>query len=219
LAVGLAVDCDNSPDEITEIWLTNMPDASRLPFVAVLTSNGKWIDGYSGFKQAAELQTFLEAAAKSPLLNASAEVRAKLAKQWKLAKAAADKGKWKKVVAAYRVAQASYGRCEERDGLRALKAKADAWMEAKFAAVTKAAVNGEKLVEAKKMLLEVRKVYAGGPEAEVATIGMKAIPRLNFLRKAEKRANVKANLREKIAAEFKGTRWTALFDKPTTAKK
>jgi len=157
---------------------------------------------------------FLDTVAKSPLLNATEEVRENLQKHLKTAKAAAASGKWRSVVKALQAAKDGFGRCPERDALNVLQKQVDDWKEAQYAEVAKAAVNGDSMVPAKKLLLAVKRAFAGLPEEEVAATGITAIPRLNFLRTAEARPNVSPDLRDSIAAEFAGTRWTVLFAKP-----
>ena len=50
LAVGLAADCDNPEAAVGQIFRERLPGATGLPFVAFMTHDAKWVEGYSGFK-------------------------------------------------------------------------------------------------------------------------------------------------------------------------
>ena len=89
LAIGLAIDCDTDQGEVSQLLHEKMPDAGTLPFVALLTSEGEWIDGYSGYRDATQFLVFLEDAASSPLLDAKPDVQKKLQKLVVSAKAGA----------------------------------------------------------------------------------------------------------------------------------
>lgn len=219
LAIGFAVECDAPVDGIDDLLHENLPDASMLPFVGVLTYEGKWVGGYSGFKQPAEFAAFLDEIEKSPLLDAKPDVRAQLAKHAKAATDAAAKSNWGAVVKAVRAADACFGRCPERDALRAAEQRVRDWLAAQYDAVTKAAVAGDDLAAARRTLSDVKRAFAGQPEADEAQRGLEALSRLNRVRAAEATGNAKQDLRERAAAEFAGTRWTALFGRKEEAPK
>lgn len=219
LAVGLAVDCDAPVDGIDDLLHENLPDASMLPFVGVLTYEGKWVGGYSGFRQPPEFGAFLDEIEKSPLLDAKPDVRAQLAKHAKAATDAAEKGNWGAVVKAVRAADACFGRCPERDALRTAEQRVRDWLAAQYDAVTKAAVSGDDLAAARRTLADVKRVFAGEPEADDAQRGLEALSRLNRVRAVEAQGNAKKDLRDRAAAEFAGTRWTALFTRAGDAPK
>lgn len=46
--VGLAADCDEPDPRIEAIFRASMPNASMLPFVAILTPDLKWVTGWEG---------------------------------------------------------------------------------------------------------------------------------------------------------------------------
>lgn len=213
IAIGLATDCDASVADVQALMRSNLPDASTLPFVGVITHDGQWLGGYSGFKQVGELTAFLDAVEKSPLLKAKPEVRQQLKELAASAEAFAKKGKWAEVIRAARTGSGLFGACPERDALRGAEKKARDWLQGQFDSVIHDAVTGAKLSNAKKRLSKVKRVFKGEDEAAVAARGILAIKRLNFLRSAEARANTKAGLRKGVAAEFKGTIWVAMFGK------
>ncbi|MCB9879462.1 MAG: hypothetical protein H6835_17850 [Planctomycetes bacterium] len=214
LAIGLAIDCDTDQGEVSQLLHEKMPDAGTLPFVALLTSEGEWIDGYSGYRDATQFLVFLEDAASSPLLDAKPDVQKKLQKLVVSAKAGAAKGSWGQVAKDVRAAAAMPGRCPERKELMELGKQADEWLQAKFATVITTAQGDGDLSEARKLLQEVQKVFSGLPEAKLAATGIEALARVGFVRKVEARGNAKATLRQDEAAKYKDTPWTALFEAP-----
>ena len=215
IAIGLAADCDAPDGGIDELMHQGLPGATGLPFVAILTPDGQWIDGFSGYRDAKELASFLDRAAKSPLLEAPAAVRKQLEKLATAATAAAARADWKPVLAAAREADKSHGRCPERTAIKAAEQKAREWLAAQYDAVFQAAATGADLAPARQRLADVKRHFAGEPEALDADTGTKALQRLKYVREIEANPNPARDLRERSAAMFPGTRWTALFEKPT----
>src|SRR5262245_17769884 len=191
----------------------HLPGAQTLPFAGFVTPDGKWVAGWSGYKDAAALAAVLASVEASPLLVATAPVREQLAKLAATATAAADRGDWKAVLRAWREGDATSGRCAERDALAAAEKRARDWLATQFADVIRDCTSGADLTAARKKLADVRTQYAGEPEAAEADNGQKALLRLQQIRAAEARPNPARDLREKAALPFKGTRWTAVFDK------
>lgn len=219
LAIGLAVDCDEPEEAIEDLMRANLPDASRLPFVAFLTPDGRWILGASGSQTTQKIQQMLTEANASPLLNASAEVRKALENPAASATAAAEKGDWKAVLSAASQAKKTKGRCAERAAIAAAEAKARAHAAAEFDAVVAAARTGEDLAALRKRLTELKRPFAGEPEAAECDTGIKALQRLQFVREVEARGNPAKDLRPRSKEPFAGTRWTAVFDAPSDSAK
>lgn len=214
LAIGLAINCDESPEFFNDLFARELPQANMLPFVAVLTSEGTWVDGFSSYKDEKELAAFLEQANKSPRFDATAEAQKQLAKLSKTATTGLTKNNWKLVRQAVQQSKQVFGRCPEREPLGAADQKLKKWLKDKFDAVVNDAVSGTKLVAAKKHLLDVQRVYKGEPEESIAKRGVQAIQTLNKLRSAEARANTKPGLREDAANKFRDTPWHAMFARP-----
>lgn len=217
LAIGLAIDCDNASREIYDFVHEKLPDASTLPFVGLLTPEGEWIDGYSGYRDGAAVLKFLEAAAKSPLLAATADVREKLRELVADLDKAMAKERWNEVLELTRKAVELPGRCPEREQVAAAEGKLRAWVKEQFDSVLRDAAAGENLADAKRRLVKVRKLFEGEPEAQTADRGVDAIRELNFLRRIRKRGTPKEGLVEGLREQFAGTPWVAMFDDPRQA--
>jgi hypothetical protein len=213
-AVGLAADCDAAEPGVAQLFTSNMPGARSLPFVAFLTPDGRWIDGYSGWKEEAELLEVILRAEKSPLLNAEPAIRKQLEKAAAAAAGATEKGNWKPVLDAAREATKTVGRCPERTAIKTALQSARAWAEKELGSAADEARTQLDLVEPRKRLAQVKKHFAGEPEAADADAGTKAMQRLTQIREAEKLPNPKKNLREVAAEQFKNSRWSAIFTKP-----
>jgi hypothetical protein len=214
LAIGLAVDCDNPAPGIEELIRANLPDASTLPFVAFLTPDGHWVVGASGYQDSAKMQALLDKAAASPLMDAKPDVRKSLEKPAAAATAAAAKSDWKTVLGAAREARKSTGRCVERKAIVEAEKLARAWAAAELSAVVEGATGGGELAPLRKRLAAVKTPFVGEPEATDCDNGLKALQRLQVVREVEAGGNPAKDLRPRSAEPFKGTRWTALFDKP-----
>lgn len=214
LAVGLAADCDNPEQAIDTILHANLPNANMLPFVAFLTCDGQWINGASGYQDVPQLLALLDAAEKSPVREAKPEVQKALAKPAAAATAAAAKSDWKAVLVAAREEKKSSGRCAERDAIRTAEKAARDWAAAEFAAVVQGAAAGDDLVPLRKRLTAVKQQFAGEPEAADAENGFKALQRLQVVREVEAAPNPARDLRTRSAEPWKGTRWTAIFERP-----
>jgi hypothetical protein len=217
LAVGLAADCDAAEEAVEQMFRTNLPDASTLPFVALLTPDGRWIEGASGAQDSTALSLMLGRAEQSPLLDAAAAVRKQLEKPAAAATAAAAKGDWNPVLAAAREARKSTGRCPERTAIADAEKQARTWAEAQLAAAVASAAAGGDLAPLRKQLAAVKQHFAGEPEAADAENGAKALQRLQTVREVEAGGNPARDLRERSAAPWKGTRWEAVFAKPPVA--
>jgi hypothetical protein len=217
LAVGLAADCDAPEDAVEELMRAHLGGATMLPFAGFVTHDGKWVGGFSGNQDAAAFAGVLASAEKSPLLDATAAVRKQLEKPAKTATAAAARGDWKSALGAVREAGKSTGRCPERDRIKAADRQAREWAAAQFAAAVEEAGSGGDLAPARKRLAEIKRHFAGEPEAAEAELGSKAVQRLTQIRDAETLPNPARDLRDKAAAMFQGTRWAAIFVKPANA--
>ena len=215
LAVGLATDCDRPEGAVETIIRANLPDASTLPFVALITFDGKWVDGYSGAKTAGAFEVILKSAAKTPYLRASAATRKKLAGLIARAEKAAAKGSWKSVVKADQAAAKLWGRCPERKRMAKLMRKASRWARGQLYDAAKLAQATTDLGVPRKTLMDVKKKLAGQPEADDAANGLKALREMAKILKAESGGKDAAAGREKAAAAFQGTRWAAIFNKDT----
>lgn len=209
LAVGLASNCDAPEGDVEKLMREHLKGASTLPFVAFVTHDGRWVGGFSGYRDVAAFRKALDDAEGSPLIQASEAVRKKLAGLGQKAAKAAEAGDWKGVVAAAREAGKTTGRCSERKALAALRAKAKAWASARLDEAAKAARGGDSAA-AQAAIAEVRLQYAGEPEAAEADAGAKAVRKLSLLPAGE----AGARAREKAAEEFRGTRWEAIFLPP-----
>lgn len=206
LAVGLAADCDAPEHDVERIMHDNLKGASTLPFVGFVTYDGKWVGGYSGFRDSPEFLKALEEAEQSPLIQATDAVRKKLAALVERAEKAAEKGDWKGVMAAARDAAKLKGRCPERSTLAATTKKARDWATARFDEAVKAARAGD-ITTAQQTVGDVRKQFAGEPEAEEADLGTKALRRLSLIPAGD----AGARSREKATEEYKDTRWSTIF--------
>ncbi len=217
LAIGLAADCDNPEPAVAKIFRAKLPGATGLPFVAFITHDTKWVDGYSGFKNTGDFQKVMEKADKSPYLQASKATRKKLAGIVARAEKAAGRGDWKSVMKAAKDTAKTSGRCPERKQMRALVAKAHGWAEAEIKRALKLARSADDLAQARKVLMDVRKRMARLPEADDAAEGLKALRQLTRIHKIEAAGKGKDGLREKAAAKFKESRWAAIFSKQAPA--
>ena len=213
LAIGLAADCDNPEREVQQIMRANLPGATGLPFVGFITHDGKWVEGYSGFKNSGDFQVVMEKADKTPYLQASKATRKKLAGIVKRADKAAAKGDWKTVVRGAKDAAKTTGRCPERKQLAALMSKAHAWAGAELKRALKLARTSDDVAESRKVLMNVKKRLAGEPDADDAAAGLKALRQLAKIHKLEAAGKAPEGIREKSAAKFKDTRWAAAFSK------
>lgn len=213
IAVGLAADCDAPESGVEEIMKANLAGARMLPFVGFISHDGKWVDGFAGYKDAGGFLKVLEVADKSPLLDATDAVRKKVAALARTAERAAEKGDWKAVLKASRDAGKTVGRCPERAILAALVKQAREWATGQFDAIVKDAQSGGDLAELRKTLGVVKTQFFGEPEAAEADIGLKALQKLSDVVAAESREAPPDGVREKAASAYKGTRWEKMFEK------
>jgi len=216
LAVGLAADCDAPEHEVQEIMKANVT-GQVLPFVGFISHDGKWVDGFSGFKDLEGFLKVLETADQSPLLNATDAVRKKITALAKIAEKAAERGDWKAVMKASRDASKMTGRCPERQVLAALVKQAREWAAARFDAIVQDARSGRDPAELSKALNEVKRHFLGEPEAAEADAGLKAVQKLSQVVAAESSEKPVEGAREKAAAACEGTRWAGIFEKASDA--
>lgn len=214
IAVGLAVDWYTADPAIEELCAKSLPDPRQAPMVGFLTCDGNWVDGYSGWLDTPDFLKVLVRVEQSPLLNARPEVRKQLEKHAAAVGAAAEKGDWQPVLIAAREEKKSTGRCPERDAIRAAEKKAREWAAAELDGVVQQAKAGGDIVALRKKLGVVKQKFAGEPEAADVETGLKALQKLALVREVEAGGNPAKDLRERNAAPFKGTRWTAMFEKP-----
>jgi hypothetical protein len=205
LAVGLASDCDAPEGDISSMMRDNLKGASTLPFVGFVTHDGKWVGGFSGYKDTAEFAKALEAAEQSPLIRASDATRKKLAALVEKATKAAEAADWKGVVAAAREGGKTTGRCAERKALAGLMKQARAWASGRLDEAVKAAQTGD-YAKAQEAIADVKKHLAGEPEAADAELGAKAVRKLSQVPAGDVAA------RNRAAKEFMDTRWDAAFE-------
>jgi hypothetical protein len=219
LAVGLAADCDSPERDVESLMSTNLPGAGTLPFAGFVTPDLKWVGGFSGYKDESGFLGVLEAAEKSPLLDATEAVKKKLATLADKATKAAEKGDWKTVMASGTEAAATTGRCPDRGRLEDLVKKARAWAEERLAGVVADVRKGGDLPAARKALEDVRKAFAGEAEAEDAAKGLKALQRIGNIRavEADPKGLDPESIRKKAAKEYEGSRWAAAFGKEAAA--
>lgn len=207
LAVGLASDCDAPEGDVESLMRENLKGAGTLPFAAFVTHDGKWVGGFSGFKDTADFVRVVEAAESSPAIQASDATRKKLAALADKASKAAEAADWKNVVLAARDAGKTTGRCAERKTLAGLRKKAHEWASARLDEAVKAAQSGD-LPKAQEAIADVKKQFAGEPEGTDADLGVKAVRKLSQLPPGD------AGARGRAAKEFMDTRWGAAFEKP-----
>ena len=213
LAVGLAADCDRPERSVEAIMRANLAGANMLPFVGFVTHDGKWVGGFSGYKNASAFLRTLARAEDTPHLKASPAVRKKLAALVATSEKAAAKGNWKSVVRSVHTAEKTSGRCPERNALAALMAKARTWAETQLAAAVKSARKGDDLKKVRGVLREVKSHLAGEPESKDAAKGILATVKLGKILEAESGGKPPpAGGRPQAARKYKGTRWASLFE-------
>jgi hypothetical protein len=188
LCVGLASDCDNPEAAVDQIMRTRLQGATGLPFVAFITHDKKWVDGYSGHKTGSQFITILEKAENTPYLKASPATQKKIAGLLKKAEKAAPKNDWKAVMKSHQAARKMEGRCPERTALDSLADQGRAWAAKEFRAAIKLARDDKDTSAAHKKITNVKRLFAGEPEAAEATEGIAA-----------------------AAAAYEGKRWAGLF--------
>lgn len=216
IAVGFAAECDppGRRRDVADLLFEHIPNAKTLPFVAFVTPDLEWIAGYSGRRDAAAFLRDVAIAEKSPLRPATAEDRARLAPIALRAKAAAAEADWKGVIAAAHSADAAAaGRCDERSAIEGYRAEAADWAEERLASLLATLRAGGDAGEAKTRLAAIAHDFAGEPAGADAKKGLDALARhaaFAFARDSGDAAKL-ATLREKALADFKGTRWEALF--------
>jgi len=211
LFVGLASECDppNKEAEVGKILREKLAGASTLPFVGVLTPDGKWVHGFSGHRSAEKFLKDLDTIDASPLLNASPAVVKKLEKLLAAAQKSLAKKQWLKVIQCAEDAAELSGRHESRTAIGAAEAEARGVAEKALVDALEALTQGGDRNPVRKALFQLAKDFRGQPEAADAERGVKASERLARLAgiSAEHRDAVRA----KAAKEFAGSRWAALF--------
>jgi hypothetical protein len=217
LAIGLASDCDHPEEAVARIMQDHLAGGTSLPFAGFLAPDGKWVDGFSGYKDAKAFAEVLASVEKSPVLQAAPAVRKQLEKGAAAVTAAAERSDWKTVLGEVKKASKSSGRCPERDALKAAEKKARDWVAAELDAAVQEGGAGADLAKARKHLSDVKAQFAGEPEFADAEAGSKAMNQLQLIREAEARSGPMPVAREKAAATFKGSRWAAIFTPPAAA--
>ncbi|MEM8883134.1 MAG: hypothetical protein AAGD14_03605 [Planctomycetota bacterium] len=214
LAVGLAADCDNPEPAIEKLMRSHLSNATGLPFVAILTADGRWVAGDSGITSDTSMTGLLDKAERSSLLAASAAVRKKLKGMLPRTRKAAAKGDWKTVVKSNQSAAKLRGLCPERTELRNLLRDARKWADTQFREVIRMGQTGGDLKAAAKKLSTVKRTFSGEPEAKDADVGIKALKKLEAVVKAEGGGERDEERRERTKEPFAKTRWASLFDEP-----
>jgi hypothetical protein len=217
LAVGLAADCDAPENAVEQLMRANLSGASALPFVAFVTHDGRWVTGYAGYKDTAGFLKVLDTTERSPVLQATPAVQKKFAALAAVAAKAAEKADWRTVLKAGKDGAKLMGRCPERDALAGHVKAARDWAAARFDAAIRAAQLGGDLAEPKAILAEVKKHFAGEPEAAEADSGARALQKLDMLRAAEAAGTPTDALRDKAVREHRDSRWKAIFEEAPAA--
>ncbi len=211
LFVGLKSECDapNQEAEVAKLLREKLPGAGTLPFIGVLTADGKWVHGFSGHRSPDQFLADLDKIDASPLLDASPATVKKLEKIAAAAEKALAKQQWSKVFKAESAAAKLIGRHASRNTVSAAAAKARGVAESGLSKAYDALAGGETRDEARKTLYQLSKAFRGQPEGDEAAAGIKASDRLGRL--AEIAEEHRAAARAKAATEFAGTRWAKLF--------
>ena len=212
LCVGLAADCDPPGEEeaVRNLMAANLRNAGALPMGAFVTADLKWVGGFSGYQDEAAFTAHLDAAEKSPVLQAAPDVAKKLALLGAAAEAAAAKSEWPKVFTSAREAKALTGRHPAREKIAAAFAKARAWADGEMKSVRDSVQSGGDRAAARAALKKVSAAAAGEPEAKEADAGVTALEKLSVIDGVD--AANQAAARAKAAKDFAGTRWTGWFE-------
>lgn len=212
--MGLAADCDNPEEGVTKIFAGKLKDARSLPSVAFVTHDSKWVDGFGGAKDTDYFKDFLARAEKTPYLQASPDVRKKIAGLARTAERAAKRQSWRNVVRSWSKAQKLSGRCAERTQLNASMKMARGWADTELAAVIKGVQVGGDIGDANKRIKKLKSTMTGSPYAEDAAKGLKALDVLKKIRAKEKDGKDQDERRDEAIETYAGTRWTGLFGEP-----
>jgi len=149
--------------------------------------------------------------------QATPAVQKKLAGFVAKSEKAAKKGSWKTVIRYALEADKTTGRCPERKQMTTLMNTARAWANGQLKAAVKSARSSDDTAAASKLVSNVKKKFAGQPEAVDASKGLKALRRLAKIQKIEASGSAPEGLREKAARDFKETRWASVFVKKSAA--
>lgn len=216
LAVGLSVDPDDPEMDVLLLLSRHFPNPIGLPCGAFVTHDLRWVDGFTDFEgKAADFAKVLDRVEASPVIRPSAEGQKRLEELLAAARKGAEKADWAPVLRAAREARGIEGLCPERKGIAEADGKARAWAEERLAGAVRIAQEGGDLAPARKGLLELKKPFAGEPEAAEAEAGLKALLRLSNILTVEAGGTSVSpkGLREKAAAEYAGSRWSAAFER------
>lgn len=218
LCVGLAADCDAPENDVQKLMRDNLPGAGTLPFAGFVTTDLKWVAGFSGYKSAADFVAVLDQVDKSPLLQAKPDAVKKLETLAVQAGKAVEKEDWKGVMSAAKSAGDIKGRSPVRDKIAESVTKARTWAETTLVEAQKTVQTGGDRTVCRVALKKVSVAFAGEPEAKDADAGLKAIDKLGVIEGMA--AEQQAAAREKAAKEFASTRWAELFGtaKPADGK-
>ena len=212
LAVGLAINCDKPPQDVRKIFTKHLPNARELPLVALLTQEGDWVSGYSGWKDTEPFSDWLAAVEQRSLLEARPDARKQLKKHAAAAIAAVDKKDWQTVLKATQAAHGIFGRCPEREELEFAEAETRWWAKDTFAEILEAGRSGADLKSARQKLTAMQKPFAGQPGAVAAAKGLDAIKLLIRVRNTEKRGSTANTLRSKASEQLDGSLWVDWFE-------
>jgi hypothetical protein len=199
---------------VQKIFDGQLKGATTLPFAAFVTHKGRWVDGFSGAKNADHVKMVLEKAEKAPSLQASPDVRKKIAGLAKSADRYAKKSDWKNVVRAWAKASKLPGRCVERAALNANMKQAQGWADSTLASLIKGVQVGGETDAATKQLKKLKSVMSGSAYADDAVKGLKALAELKKIRKKEAAGKPQDDAREKVLETYAGTRWVGLYGEP-----
>jgi hypothetical protein len=212
LCVGLASDCDKPEGEVQKLLAEHLGAAGRLPVVAFITRDLKWVDGYRGYKDAAGFLSVLAQVEKSPVLDASPGDAKKLETLAAQADKALEKEQWANVMAAWKGAAAVQGNSPLRARIEAAVAKARVWADGEMTKGLERVKAGGDRNALRAVLKKVTTTFAGEPEQKEADLGVRALDKLSVIEGLA--AEQQAVSREKAAKDFAGTRWSALFAFP-----
>jgi hypothetical protein len=196
---------------VEKIMSENLKGANTLPFAGFVTTDLKWVGGFSGYKDAGAFVSLLDEVEKSPLLQAKPEVAKKLDGLVAQATKAAEKGDWKAVMAASKSSAELKGRSPAREKLAGLVGKAREWAEGEMVKALESVKTGGERGAIRTQLKKVSAALAGENEAKDADQGLKALDKLTTIESMA--AEQQDAAREKGAKDFAGSRWAAVFDK------
>jgi hypothetical protein len=214
LCVGLAAPADPPEQEapVDTLMRAHTNPLSLVPWAGIVTHDLQWIGGFSGRIELDAIVGVLDAAEKSPLLDATPEVAKKLDAVANDAEQQAAKAQWQRVMSAAKSAAQLNGRCAARERIAAAVGKARAWAEKELTdALVLVRGNGDRAI-ARAALKKVAGTLPGEPEAAEADAGVRALDKIAVLETLP--ADKLDAARDRAHTEFAATRWKVLFEKP-----